>query len=147
VLEGDQIEDALALPEIVLGRAHERRQEALEEDDDAAEESAVAPDGETSILRPEPPPGVEIPGRLAEELVDGRRAAGPLAAALPGLAVAHEAATTSTASSAITSLWRSTRTTWSPRVLMPPARSIRRRSISIPFSARASAISLAVTEP
>jgi hypothetical protein len=75
VLEEDQVEGALPLPEVVLGGLDQRPQEALEADQQAAEDAAVAADGERVVPRPQPSPVFKIPGGLDEEVVEARRPA------------------------------------------------------------------------
>ncbi len=73
-LEQDQVEDALPLPQVVLRDLHQRPQQPLEEDEDAAGEAAVAADGEPVVPRPQPAPGLEVARGLVEEVLDPRRA-------------------------------------------------------------------------
>ena len=75
MLEEDQIEAALPLPEVVLGGLDQRAQEAFEADEQAAEKAAMAADGERVVPRPQPSPVVEIAGGLDEEVVEDRRPA------------------------------------------------------------------------
>ena len=75
VLEEDQVEGPLAVPEVLLRSLDQRPEEALEEDDEAADETAMALDGERAVPLPEPLPVVQIAGGLDEEIVEGRRAA------------------------------------------------------------------------
>ncbi len=70
VLEQNQIEDALALPEVVLWRLDERPQQPLQENDEAAEDTAMAAERELVVPVPQPSPVRQIAGRLAEELLD-----------------------------------------------------------------------------
>src|SRR6185436_11839518 len=75
VLEEDQVERPLAVPEVLLGSLGQRPEEALEEDDEATDETAMALDGERVVPPPEPLPVVQIAGGLDEEVVEGRHAA------------------------------------------------------------------------
>src|SRR6185312_3329103 len=56
VLQQDEVEDALALPEVVLGKPDEGTEQAFEADDEPAEQAAVAADGERLIPGPQPSP-------------------------------------------------------------------------------------------
>jgi hypothetical protein len=114
VLQQDEVEDALALPEVVLGDLDERAQKALEADDEAAEKAAVAADGERVVPRPQPPPvGQVARGVLDEEVAEGRGAAlgtfGTAPMSAPRCSV-YSAGTTETITSATTSAWSSMRT-------------------------------------
>ncbi len=75
MLDEDQVEGALPLPEVVLGGLDQRAQEALEADQQAAEDAAMAADGERVVPRPQPAPVLEITGGLDEEVVEDRRPA------------------------------------------------------------------------
>jgi len=77
----EPIPDALAIPEVPGSGARQRSQQPLGGDDQAADDAAVRPDGERVISGPEPAPVLEVPGRLAQEVVDvgwgaGRRVVG-----------------------------------------------------------------------
>jgi hypothetical protein len=72
VLEEDEVERPQAVPEVAERRLHERAQESLAEDEQAADDSAVAADGEPVVPRPQPSPGLEVAGRLVEEVLDAR---------------------------------------------------------------------------
>src|SRR4029077_13965516 len=117
----------------------------------AAEEATVATDGELAVLLPQPVPVFELARGLDQEVVDARRPARRRRLwRPPGAGVGHRdysSRTTVTVISAMTSGFSSTRTWWSPRVLMPPSRSMRRRSTVNPLRSSSSPPSLAVTEP
>ena len=123
MLDQDEVEGALPLPEVVLGGLDQRAQEALEADQEPAEDAAMAADGERVVPRPEPSPVVEIAGGLDEEVAERRGALGSgtpggvlwlrlHAPALPSLRekAAYSSLTTETVTSATTSGWSSTRT-------------------------------------
>ena len=73
VLEQDQVEDPLAVPEVVLRQLHERTEEPLPAHQQPPEQPAVAAHGEPVVPRPQPLPGREVAGGLAEEGVDAAR--------------------------------------------------------------------------
>src|SRR6185369_467886 len=116
VFEEDEIERPLAVPEILLRRLDERTEEAFPEDDEAAEKTAVAAEGEPMVPSPQPLPVGEIAGGLDEKVVEGWRA--PRRGLLPFRVVVHHrgagrgysARTTATVTSATTSGCSSTRT-------------------------------------
>ena len=75
LLQQDQVEDPLALPEVVLRDLDEGTEETLDRDQETAQGAAMAADGERVVPLEQPLPVGEIAGGFGEEIVDGRRAA------------------------------------------------------------------------
>jgi hypothetical protein len=113
VLEQDEIERALPVPQVVLGNLDQGTDEALEADEQPAEKAAMAADRELVVSRPQPPPIGEIAGGLDEEVVDlggaTSRHAGSVRHRAPRTG-RYSSATTATVTSAMTSGCSSTRT-------------------------------------
>jgi hypothetical protein len=72
-IEQDQVEDALPLPEIVLGQRNERAQQSLESDEQTAGDAAVAANRKRDVPFPEMAPVAEVVrGLFAQEVADFR---------------------------------------------------------------------------
>lgn len=72
-VEQDQVENALPLPEVVLGQRNEGSQQPLEGHEQATGEAAVAADRKRDVPLPEIPPVAEMTRRLvAQEVADFR---------------------------------------------------------------------------